>query len=100
MTDGVKHDKGVVISMRDRNVPRQSFIREVVDIARQSGVGFQLEVEGGGSSDGRELQQSPYPIDWCFAGAPEHHVHSPDEKVYKSDIESMITLYRQLMKHL
>ena len=61
---------------------------------------FQLEVEGFGSSDARELQSSPYPFDWCFVGAPESGVHSPREKVFKADIESMIGLYRYFMEKL
>ncbi len=100
VTDGVLPGKGVVISMRDRNIPRKSFINKIVDLATQSGIDYQLEVEGAGSSDGRELQISPYPIDWCFIGAPEDNVHSPDEEVYKYDIQCMIDLYSYLMKHL
>lgn len=100
ITEGVLHGEGVAISMRDRNVPRRSFVQKVIGVARESGIDYQLEVEGGGSSDGRELQMSPYPFDWCFVGAPEDHVHSPDEKVHKHDIECMIALYKVLMEHL
>jgi putative aminopeptidase FrvX len=99
-TDGVVPGKGVAISMRDRNLPRRSYVERIVSIARARNVDFQLEVEGSGSSDGRELQIAPYPIDWCFVGAPEENPHSPDEKVHKRDIKSMITLYRWLMKDL
>jgi di/tripeptidase len=53
-----------------------------------------------GSSDGRELQMSPYPFDWCFVGAPQESPHTPDEKVHKDDIQSMIDLYGWLMKDL
>lgn len=100
VTEGVRPGNGVVVSMRDRNVPRRSFIERIVSLAAASGVMFQLEVEGGGSSDGRELQQSPYAIDWCFIGAPEDNVHSPDEKVNKKDVDSMISLYRFLTDRL
>ncbi len=100
ITEGVVHGKGVAISMRDRNIPRQSFVNKIISIAEESEIPYQLEVESGGSSDGRELQQSPYPIDWCFVGAPEDHVHSPNEKVHKKDIESMLALYQLLMKKL
>jgi putative aminopeptidase FrvX len=65
-----------------------------------NGIEFQLEVENAGGSDGNELQKQPYPIDWCFIGAPEDMVHSPDEKVHKSDIDSMIKAYQVLMKEL
>ncbi|HEX6891609.1 MAG TPA: aminopeptidase, partial [Chryseolinea sp.] len=68
--------------------------------ARKRKVDYQLEVEGSGSSDGRELQTSPYPFDWCFVGAPEQNPHTPHEKVHKHDIKSMIDLYGWLMKDL
>jgi putative aminopeptidase FrvX len=100
VSDGVEHGKGVAISMRDRNIPRRLFVDRIVDIARKRKVDFQLEVEGSGSSDGRELQVSPYPYDWCFVGAPEQNPHTPNEKVHKHDIDSMIELYRWLMKDL
>ena len=100
VTEGVTHGNGVAISMRDRNIPRQAFIQMIINMAENSGIPYQLEVESGGSSDGRELHQSPYPIDWCFIGAPEAHVHSPHEKVHKKDIEAMLAMYQFLMKAL
>ena len=100
VSDGVDHGKGVAISMRDRNIPRRAFVNKIIDIAKKRKVPYQLEVEGMGSSDGRELQVSPYPFDWCFVGAPEHNAHTPDEKVHKRDIKSMIDLYSWLMKDL
>ena len=86
--------------MRDRNLPRRSYVDRIISIAKKRKVDFQLEVEGAGSSDGRELQTSHYPFDWCFVGAPEHAPHSPDEKVHKHDIKTMIELYEWLMKDL
>ena len=53
-----------------------------------------------GGSDGREIQFSDYAIDWCFIGAPEDHVHSPDEKVSLVDLQAMIDMYQYLMKNL
>ena len=100
ITDGVSHDKGVVISMRDRSIPRRSFVNKIIALAEKSKIPFQLEIEGTGGSDGKEIQASPYPIDWIFIGAPEENVHSPDEIVHKSDIVSMVKLYQFLMKKL
>ena len=100
ITDGVVPMKGVAISMRDRNIPRRSYINRIIEIARKRNINFQLEVEGMGSSDGRELQVSPYPFDWCFVGAPQENPHTPNEKAYKDDIQSMIDLYVWLMKEL
>jgi putative aminopeptidase FrvX len=100
VTEGVEHGKGVAISMRDRLIPRRTWINQLISLAATSGIPFQLEVEGFGSSDARELQASPYPFDWCFVGAPESGVHSPREKVFKADIESMIALYGYFMEKL
>lgn len=99
ITEGVTHGKGVALSMRDRNVPRRVFVDKIIGLAKKSGIPFQLEVEGSGSSDGRELQVSPYPFDWMFIGAPEDFVHSPNEKVYKSDIKAMLDMYKYLFNN-
>ena len=100
ITPGVKHGGGVAVSMRDSGLPRRVFLDRIILLAKESNVKFQLEVESAGGSDGGVLQKSDLPIDWCFIGAPEDNVHSPDEKVYKSDIEAMVCLYQYLMKHL
>jgi putative aminopeptidase FrvX len=100
ITEGVTHGEGVVISMRDKNIPRRSFINKIIQICKEAAIDYQLEVEGHGSSDGRELQTSPYPFDWCFIGAPEDNVHSPDEIVHKHDIHCMLKAYKVLMEKL
>ncbi|MFY0601207.1 MAG: M20/M25/M40 family metallo-hydrolase [Cyclobacteriaceae bacterium] len=100
VTEGVRHGEGVAISLRDRNIPRRVFLDKILELANQSGIPYQLEVEGGGSSDGREVHMSPHAIDWCFIGAPESNVHSPEETVHVKDLESMIAMYQFLMKSL
>ncbi|MEQ9285419.1 MAG: M20/M25/M40 family metallo-hydrolase [Cyclobacteriaceae bacterium] len=100
VTDGVLPGQGVVVSMRDSGLPRKAYLRKIIGLAEKSRVNYQLEVEGSGGSDARELQSSPYPIDWCFIGAAEENVHSPNEKVHKDDIGSMVELYKFLMKEL
>jgi len=100
VSDGVEHGKGVAISLRDKNIPRRSFVNQIISIAQKSKIPYQLEVEGSGSSDGGELQRCPVSFDWCFVGAPEHGPHTPHEKVHKNDIETMIKLYEKLMKEL
>lgn len=100
ITDGIHHHKGVVISMRDRFIPRRSFLNRVISLAEESDIPFQLEIEGNGGSDGREVQFSPYAIDWCFIGAPEDNVHTPYEKVSLKDLESMVSLYKYLFRYL
>jgi putative aminopeptidase FrvX len=99
-TEGVEHGKGVAISIRDSGIPRRTYINTIIEMAKESGIPFQLEVEATGGSDGNALQKSPYPFDWCFIGAPEDHVHSPDEKVHKADIRSMTDMYKHLLNNL
>lgn len=100
VTDGVHHHHGVVISLRDKFIPRKKFIDRVVHLAEKCGIPYQLEVEGIGASDGREVQFAPYAIDWCFVGAPEDNVHTPFEKVSLFDLGCMVELYKELMRHL
>ncbi|HSJ68419.1 MAG TPA: M20/M25/M40 family metallo-hydrolase [Anditalea sp.] len=100
ITEGVNHHCGVAISIRDKYIPRKVYLDRIIKLARESSIDFQLEVEANGGSDGREVQLSPYPIDWCFIGAPEDNVHSPDEKVSLYDLECMRKMYCYLMKYL
>ncbi|MDW8288614.1 MAG: M20/M25/M40 family metallo-hydrolase [Flammeovirgaceae bacterium] len=100
ITAGILPGKGAVISYRDNEMPRQAFIRKIVSLVEEAKLPYQREVEDAGSSDGRELQAAPYPFDWCFIGAPEDNVHTPEETVHKKDIQSMLEIYRLLMKKL
>jgi putative aminopeptidase FrvX len=100
ITEGVLPGKGPVISMRDSLVPRRSFVNRIIAIANKNNLAHQLEVEGSGGSDAKELQMAEYPWDWCFIGAAEQNVHSPTERVHKKDIDGMIKLYQKLMEKL
>ena len=100
VTEGVKHGGGAAISLRDQYIPRRSYLNKIINIAKQSNIPYQIEVESAGGSDGGYLQKSDMLFDWCFIGAPEDHVHSPDEKVFIHDIQSMVDLYGVLMREL
>ncbi|RSK48381.1 M20/M25/M40 family metallo-hydrolase [Hymenobacter rigui] len=100
VTEGVQPGQGVAISLRDSLIPRRSYVDRIRRIAEASGVPFQLEVEGSGGSDAKELQHGAQPWDWCFIGAPEDNVHTPHEIVDKRDIDSMLALYQVLMREL
>ncbi len=100
VTSGVVHGGGVAISSRDSCVPRKKYLDRILKLAKESKIPYQVEVESAGGSDGGVLQKGAYPIDWCFIGAAEDHVHSPRELVYKSDILSMVQMYQMLMKNL
>lgn len=100
ITEGVLAGKGPVISMRDSLIPRRSYVNRIIEIAKKQKLAYQLEVEGSGGSDAKELQMAEYPWDWCFVGAAEQNVHTPDEKVHKKDIKGMIDLYKALMEKL
>ena len=100
VTDGIKHGNGCAISLRDSGIPRKSYVNKIINIAKKSNIPFQLEVENEGGSDGNQLQRSSYAWDWCFVGPPEDNVHSPNEKVHKKDIDSMVNLYNELLEKL
>ena len=100
VTPGVSHGKGVVISLRDSLIPRKSYVNNIIAIAQKSKINYQLEVEGSGGSDAKELQMAENPWDWCFIGAPEDNVHTPNEIVHKKDIIEMVKLYQVLMEKL
>lgn len=100
VTKGVRSGKGPAISTRDRLIPRRKYLDRIIGLAADSGLAFQIEVEDAGGSDGHELQRSPYPFDWCFVGPPIFNIHTPDEKVAKTDVSDTISLMKLLMKNL
>ncbi len=100
VTSGVQHGNGVAFSMRDSGVPRRTYLNKLKSILDKGKVIYQIEVESAGGSDGNVLQNSPYPFDWCFIGAPEDSVHTPNEKVAIVDIQHMLKAYKILMKEL
>ncbi len=100
VTEGVRPGAGCVISLRDSLIPRRSYVERIQRIAEAAQIAHQLEVEGSGGSDAKDLQRSEMPWDWCFVGAPEDEVHSPHEIVDKRDITSMLQLYQTLLREL
>jgi putative aminopeptidase FrvX len=48
VTHGVVHAGGVAISMRDSWIPRRTYLNRIIELAKESGVQFQLEVESAG----------------------------------------------------
>jgi putative aminopeptidase FrvX len=89
-TEGVLPGKGPVISLRDSRIPRRSFTRKIRQVLEEKKLPFQLEVEAYGGSDGTELQQSPYPLDWCFIGPPSENPHTSKESVHISDARNFV----------
>ena len=100
VTTGVQHGNGVAISMRDSGIPRRKFLNQIIKIANESKIPYQLEVESAGGSDANVLHGSPYPFQWCFIGAAEDNVHSPFEKVAIQDFKAMLNLYKKLLLSL
>lgn len=99
-TEGVKTGNGTVISLRDKMIPSRKFVNKIIEIAKHNKIKFQIEVEDSGSSDGGYLHKTPYPIDWCFIGVASENIHSPNEKVHKSDIIELQKIYKFLMEKL
>ncbi|HRH36003.1 MAG TPA: M20/M25/M40 family metallo-hydrolase [Catalimonadaceae bacterium] len=91
-TKGVFPGKGPVVSLRDSRIPRKSYSDAIRQHLTEKQFSFQLEVEGGGGSDGREIQNLPFPIDWCFVGPPSENPHSSLEWVHRSDAEAFVDM--------
>ena len=100
ISDGVSFNNGVVVSYRDKNIPRKSFINSTRSLLIENNMEYQEEIEAYGSSDAREIQLSPYPIDWCFIGAAVQNVHSNKEQIAVSDLHSMTNMYEMLMQQI
>jgi len=99
-TGSIKNGKGPAVSLRDRYVPRQAFLDEVLSAAEKSGVPFQREVESAGGSDGSYIERSTFPIDWVFVGAPQKRSHTPKEACCVADLHAMVDLYAHLIPAL
>lgn len=100
ITDGIEYGKGCVVSMKDTNLPRRSYVEKILAVAKRENIAIQREIESAGGSDGASLQKIPYAVNWCFVGAAQELPHSPSEKICKSDIDSMYLLYKELMEYL
>jgi putative aminopeptidase FrvX len=96
---GVQLGKGSVVSLRDSRIPRRAFVNELRKIFKMAGIPFQLEVEFYGGSDGKEIQNLPYPIDWCFIGPPSDNPHSSLETVHKEDVTGFVQMLKQIGEH-
>jgi putative aminopeptidase FrvX len=99
-SSGIMLGNGIVISIRDKMIPRKKFVNKIIELAKNNNINFQLEVESSGSSDGGYLHKCPYPIDWCFIGIAAKNVHSPTEIVYKRDIIELEKCYKILIDNL
>ena len=99
-TDAIKNGRGPAISFRDRYVPRQRFLDEVLAAADASSLPYQREVERDGGSDGSYIERSTFPIDWVFIGAPQKRSHTPREQCRISDLHAMVEFYARLVPAL
>jgi putative aminopeptidase FrvX len=99
-TRHIRCGRGPAVSLRDRNLPRQSFLDRVLAAAESSGIPFQREIESDGSSDGGSIERSGVPMDWVFVGAPQEDSHTPHEVVHLNDLHDMVRLTAHLVQAL
>lgn len=91
-TKGVFPGMGPVVSLRDSRIPRKRFVDSIRQLLDRQDFTYQLEVESVGGSDGREIQNLPFPLDWCFVGPPSEHPHAALEWVKVSDAEAFVKM--------
>jgi len=96
----VQLGKGIVLGIPGRRIPYSSFAEKVLHWTRHLSIPYQLAYENRGSHDGREIQQSPYSLDWCLVGIPVARLHTPCELVHQQDIISYLGIYQYLMRNL
>lgn len=94
-TEGIHMGDGIVLSLKDRYLPPERFVKEVKSILNHCNIPFQLEVEDYGSSDGAYIHKGPYPMDWCFLGIACKNNHSHQETIH---IQDMNYLYEALTR--
>jgi putative aminopeptidase FrvX len=99
-TDHIHVGQGPAVSLRDRNVPRQRFLSRVIEIAGESKLPHQREIESEGGSDANGIQQSGCPVDWVFVGAPERDPHTARESLSIADLNVMADLLTVLVTQL
>jgi putative aminopeptidase FrvX len=99
-TEGVFPGKGPVVSLRDSRIPRRAYTSKIRQILTEAGHSFQLEVEAHGGSDGMEIQQLPWPIDWCFIGPPSENPHTSRESVHINDARAFVQVLEVLAENL
>lgn len=99
-TEGIFVNNGVVVSLRDKYIPRFKYVEKIRNILNKNNFKYQTEVEQSGSSDGGYLQKCHEPIDWCFIGVAEENNHSSIESVSVNDSVLMIKAYELLMKEM
>lgn len=100
VTEHVRAGSGPAISLRDACLPRRAYVDYVGSFAKQCDLAFQIEVESSGASDGMWIEQSGYPIDWVFIGAPERGSHSSRETVTRNDARGMVDLIAHISREL
>jgi putative aminopeptidase FrvX len=96
-TEHVHCGAGVAISRRDRYVPSQDYVDQMIGMAAESGIPYQIEIESDGGSDGAGIERSGCPIDWAFIGAPEKRPHSATEEVCLADLDAMAKMLGHLV---
>jgi len=100
ITENIHHGKGPAVSIRDKGIPRRSYLKHILKILEKTDLKYQIEVEAAGGSDGMALQKTAYPINWCFIGPPTKNPHSAKESIFKHDIDDTVELYRFLIQNL
>tara|TARA_Y100000817_G_C16860618_1_gene545640 strand:- start:3037 stop:4023 length:987 start_codon:yes stop_codon:yes gene_type:complete len=98
--NGITLGGGAIVSYRDRNIPRRSYVEHVLNLVRKMPYKFQIEVGSKGGNDGANLITAPAPFDWCQIGVPVKFYHSPNEKTNKADALATLNIYKALMKKL
>lgn len=99
-TSAIHIGGGPVVSARDSAVPRQAYVRQILEMAQESAIEYQLEVALTGVTDGAYLQRSGAPIQWTLVGPAQVGPHQAVECISINDILQTTALYQYLVPAL
>jgi len=91
---------GPAVAIRDEDIFDRKFIQRVIDTLKKEKATFQIAVGDEGSSDGKAIAHSPFPINTAFMGACIKNIHTPFEVIHKNDFLHTLNCLNILFKKL
>ena len=85
--------KGAAIKVRDSSIIAHPKVRSyLIQVAKESGIPYQLEVLESGGTDAGPIQRSRGGVPAGVISIPTRHLHSPSEMVDMGDVEACVKL--------
>ena len=96
----LKMGKGPCVTIRDEDIPDRKYVDRVIHILRDKMADFQIAVGDEGSSDGKAIMLSPYPVDTVFIGPCIKNMHTPHEIIHVNDFSKTLKVLQILFQNI